>query len=106
MSIKSFGNEGTLDIYQGRNTKDARGVLRVELHGKARRMMDRLEKAEGIREVEATPGYQLNNYRETVRTRFQYELMTSIGSVFTGWITMPTQWKSLIIMTEDGEDNG
>lgn len=59
MSIESFRNKGTLEIYQGSNTKRARQLLPVELHDKARRMMDRLDKAEGIREVEATPGYQL-----------------------------------------------
>lgn len=59
MSIKSFGNRATLDVYQGKNTKEARGILPSELHDKARRMLDRLDKAEGIQEVEATPGYQL-----------------------------------------------
>lgn len=59
MSIRSFRDQATLDIYQGANTKRARRALPVELHEKAWRMLDRIEKAETIGEIEATPGYRL-----------------------------------------------
>lgn len=59
MSIKSFRNQATLDIYNGTSSRKARNVLPVELHDKARRRLDRLEKAECIEEVNKTPGYEL-----------------------------------------------
>lgn len=59
MPIKSFRNQVTLDIYQGVNLKKSRRILPVELHDKARRMLDRLDKAQSVEEIEATPGYGL-----------------------------------------------
>lgn len=59
MSIQSFRDQATVDIYQGSNTKKARQRLPVDRHDKARRMLDRLDKSETIDEIEATPGYQL-----------------------------------------------
>ena len=69
-----------MDVYQGKNSKAARNLLPSRLHSKAQRMLDRIDKAENINEIEATPGYNLKKLsadREgqlSVRINRQYRI--------------------------------
>jgi len=47
-NICSFADEGTSDIFGGNNSKKARRVLPVELHNKARRIMEAMDKVSNI----------------------------------------------------------
>ncbi len=48
MATRSFGDNGTEDIFHGRNTKAARRVLPESLHSVAGRKLDVLDEAESL----------------------------------------------------------
>ena len=57
MAIKSFGNQGSKDIFEGLNTKDARRVLPQQLWKVARQKLELLNKVGSTLELSA-PGLQ------------------------------------------------
>jgi len=61
--IRSFGDEGTEDIYQGNNTKRARKKCPRELWSKARDLMDVLNYASELKDTERTPGARLHSLK-------------------------------------------
>jgi len=58
--IRSFGDQGTEDIYEGRNTKRARNSCPRELWSKARDLMDALNYASELKDTKRTPGARLH----------------------------------------------
>lgn len=61
--IRSFGNQGTEDIYDGENTKRARKTCPKELWEKARDLLDALNYASELKDAERTPGADLHRLR-------------------------------------------
>lgn len=47
-NIRSFADEGTKDIFAAKNSKKARSILPVNLHKKARKIMETLDKVSGL----------------------------------------------------------
>lgn len=58
--IRSFGDQGTADIYEGNNTKRARKKCPKDLWSKARDLMDALNYASELEDAERTPGARLH----------------------------------------------
>jgi len=57
--IQSFANEGTEDIFNGRNTKAARRTCPRELRGMAARRLDHLDSVEKLDHLRIPPGNRL-----------------------------------------------
>ena len=57
--IVSFKNQGTEDIFNGRNTKQARNLCPQTLWHIARRKLDQLDSAQSIDEMRIPPGNRL-----------------------------------------------
>jgi plasmid maintenance system killer protein len=59
LAIGSFRNKGTYDIYSGINSKKACSLCPVELQPKARDIMDLLDRAVNLTDIQQTPGLRL-----------------------------------------------
>lgn len=57
--IQSFKNQGTEDIFNGKNTKNARKVCPQNLWKIARRKLDQLDSAIELNELKIPPGNRL-----------------------------------------------
>ncbi len=57
--IKSFATIGTADIFDGRNTKDARRICPRNLWRTARRRLELLDSAEMLTDLQIPPGNRL-----------------------------------------------
>ena len=57
--IRSFGSSGTQDIFNGRNSKDARKTCPQTLWQVAGRKLDQLDSAEVLEELRVPPGNRL-----------------------------------------------
>ena len=57
--IKSFANAGTEDIFNGRNTKDARKTCPKDLWRVAARKLEQLDSVSLIEELRIPPGNRL-----------------------------------------------
>ncbi len=61
--IYSFANGATEDIYNGDNTKRARGILPANLFGQARRKLDMINAAEEVKDLREPPGNRLEQLK-------------------------------------------
>ena len=57
--IRSFANPGTKDLFNGRNTKEARRICPRQLWTIAARKLDQLDSVENLTEVRIPPGNRL-----------------------------------------------
>ena len=57
--IRSFGNDGTEDIFNGRNTKSARKTCPRHLWRVAARKLEQLDSVETLDELRISPGNRL-----------------------------------------------
>lgn len=79
MAIQSFGNKGTEDIYEGKDTKRARKTCPKELWGVAWRKLDAVKRAAELRDLRS-PGYGLEKLRgdrkgqHSIRINDQYRI--------------------------------
>ena len=61
--IRSLASQGTQDVFNGRNTKDARRTCPVELWPNARRKLDQLNQAAEVRDLRVPPGNRLEKLK-------------------------------------------
>ena len=54
--IQSFKNQGTEDIFNGKNTKEARNLCPRTLWNIATRKLDQLDSVESVEELRVPPG--------------------------------------------------
>ncbi len=57
--IRSFGNQGTKDIFDGKNSKSARKTCPRDCWKIAFRKLDQLDSAEAIEDLKIPPGNRL-----------------------------------------------
>ena len=80
MVIQSFADVGSEDVYNGRNTRAARGVCPRQLLSVAARKLDQLDSEERLEELRIPPGNRLealSGKREgqfSIRLNDQYRL--------------------------------
>ena len=75
--IRSYADAGTEDIFDGRNTKDARRQLPRELWPRACRLLDQLQRAHAVTDMAQPPGNRLERLtdgRYSVRINDQYRV--------------------------------
>jgi proteic killer suppression protein len=61
--IRSFATQGTRDLFDGRDTKDARRTCPITLWGNAKRKLDQLNQAAELRDLRAPPGNRLERLK-------------------------------------------
>jgi len=57
--IKSFDNQGTCDIYFGKNTKNARKTCPQELWSNAHRLLHMIDSAKSLKDLQKFPGQRI-----------------------------------------------
>ena len=78
--IRSFKDRGTEDVYNGHNTKAARRTLPMQLHGVARRKLDRLDAAGTLEGLRIPPSNHLESLKgnrkgqHSIRINDQYRI--------------------------------
>jgi proteic killer suppression protein len=78
--IQSFRNKGTEDIFNGKNTKEARKICPRSLWNLAARKLDQLDSVQILEELKVPPGNMLellkgNRKREhSIRINDQYRI--------------------------------
>ena len=75
--IRTFADEGTEDVYDGRNSKAARQQLPKVLWRRAFRLLDQLQRANVLSDMAQPPGNRLEQFsdgRYSVRINDQYRV--------------------------------
>jgi proteic killer suppression protein len=78
--IQSFKNKGTEDVFNGKNTKDARKICPRTLWNVASRKLDQLDSVQFLKELQVPPGNKLEslggNRKEeySIRINNQYRI--------------------------------
>ncbi len=77
--IKSWGDQGTADVWDGKNTKEARQIPK-NLWGAVSRKLDALDAATELRDLQFPPGNRLHELkgdqkgRHAIRVNDQYRI--------------------------------
>ena len=80
LMIRSFANAGTEDVFNGRNTKEARKVCPRNLRTVAGRKLDQIDSVEQLEELRIPPSNQLEKLskdrkgQHSVRINNQYRV--------------------------------
>ena len=78
--IKTFKNKGTEDIFNGRNTKDARSICPQSLWKNASRKLDQLDSSGRLDDLKVPPGNMLEALKggrqgeHSIRINNQYRI--------------------------------
>jgi proteic killer suppression protein len=88
--IKSFASAGTEDIFNGRNTKDARKACPRELWRVAVRKLEQLDSVSLIEELRIPPGNRLEALSRDRKGQFS--------------VRINDQFRVCFVWTEDGPD--
>ncbi len=62
MPIQTFGDQATDDVFNGRDTKKARGLLPAEVHASAQGKLTQIDRARDLRDL-MTPGNKLHKLK-------------------------------------------
>jgi proteic killer suppression protein len=57
--IRSFANQGTEDVFDGINTKEARAICPANLWAIAQRKLDQINRAQAVADLAVPPGNRL-----------------------------------------------
>ena len=88
--IRSFAKSGTEDIFNGRNTKDARKTCPRVLWRTAARKLEQLDSVELVQELQIPPGNRLETLTGDRRGQWS--------------IRINDQYRVCFVWTEDGPD--
>ena len=91
MMIKSFATNGTEDVFNGRNTKDARKTCPRDLWRIAARKLEQLDSVGQLEELRIPPGNRLEALSRDRRGQFS--------------IRMNDQYRICFLWTDDGPDS-
>lgn len=78
--IRSFGGEGTEDVFNGKRSRSATSVCPPEIWRVARRKLFQLDSAEALQDLASPPGNRLQDYCgdrkgfHSIRINDQYRL--------------------------------
>jgi proteic killer suppression protein len=61
--IRSFRDEGTRDVFDGRDSREARRLLPLELRKVAGRRLDQLNRVSDVQDLRHPPGNRLERLR-------------------------------------------
>jgi proteic killer suppression protein len=88
--IKSFAGAGTEDIFNGRNTKDARKTCPRDLWRVAARKLEQLDSVNLLEELRIPPGNRLEALSRDRKGQFS--------------VRINEQYRICFVWTEDGPD--
>ena len=83
--IRSFGNQGTADIWHGRNTSAARKTLPRPLWKRAQRKLDMIDAASELRDLSSPPANRLEKLKGDLEGWYSIRINEQYRVVF--------QWK-------------
>lgn len=81
MAIKNIKGKGTLDIFDGKNSRNSGKVLKAELHEVAREKLDMLNAAAKLEDLKSPPGNRLHALKavlvgfHAISTNDQYRII-------------------------------
>jgi proteic killer suppression protein len=81
--IQSFGSRGTADIFDGRDSRQARQTCPVGLWRVAGRKLDQLDSAAGLADLAAPPGNRLERLSGQRRGQFSIRINDQYRICFT-----------------------
>jgi toxin HigB-1 len=81
--IQSFGNTGTEDIFNGKDTRAARSLCPVSLWRLAARKLERLDSIEYLQELRVPPGNRLEALRGDRRGQYSIRINDQYRICFT-----------------------
>ncbi len=87
--IKSFKNNGTKDIFNGRNTKEARKLCPRSLWKIAARKLDQLDSVANVEELRIPPGNMLEALKGDRKNEFSIRINNQYRICFTWSETGP-----------------
>ena len=88
--IQSFRNKGTEDIFNGKNTKEAREICPRSLWNVATRKLDQLDSVGALKELKVPPGNMLEilkgnrKVEHSIRINAQYRICFTWSKVDPG----------------------
>jgi proteic killer suppression protein len=88
--IKSFASAGTEDVFNGRNTKDARKTCPRDLWRVAARKLEQLDSVSQLEELRIPPGNRLEALARDRKGQFS--------------IRINEQYRVCFVWTDDGPD--
>lgn len=83
--ITSFGSEGTEDIWNGKDTKEARRTLDKSLWAVAQRRLDLLNAATTPADLRVPPGNRLESLKGTLSGFFSVRINGQYRITFRFW---------------------
>jgi len=89
--IKSFATAGTEDVFNGRNTKDARKICPRDLWRVAARKLEQLDSVGQLEELKIPPGNRLESLARDRKGQFS--------------IRINEQYRVCFVWTDDGPDD-
>lgn len=72
--IQSFRNKGTEDIFNGKNTKEARKICPQNLWNIASRKLDQLDSVQAIEELRIPPGNMFESLRGNRKNEYSIRI--------------------------------
>ena len=88
--IKSFKNQGTQDIFNGKSTKEARQVCPASLRNIATRKLDILDSAVALNDLRMPPGNRLEKLKGDRLGQYSIRLNDQYKICFT-WLEEPEE---------------
>ena len=89
--IKSFIDKGTIDIFDGRNSKEARKACPRSLWNIATRKLDQLDSAANIEELKIPPGNMLEALKGNRKDQYSIRINDQYRICFKWSDTGPDQ---------------
>jgi proteic killer suppression protein len=80
--LKSFSDDGTRDIFDGTNSRQARAALPRELWSVAARKLDRLSFAQTLDDLRVPPGNRLEELKGNFRGKYSIRINDQFRIVF------------------------
>ena len=81
--IQSFGDVGTEDVYNGRDSRKARKTCPVPLWSVASRKLDQLDSAEQVKDLRIPPGNRLETLSGKRRGQYSIRINEQYRICFT-----------------------
>ncbi len=89
--IQTFKDEGTQDIFNGLNTKEARNICPESLWNVAARKLDLLDSAQGLSDLRVPPGNRLERLSGDRRGQYSIRINDRYRICFIWTINGPDQ---------------
>lgn len=88
--IRTFKNQGTEDIFNGKSTKDARQICPVSVWRQASRKLDMIDSASNVNDLRSPPGNHLEKLKGNRSGQYSIRINEQYRICFT-WLNEPRE---------------